>query len=96
MIVVVTTVKVQPGKAEGFERLFLEIAAKVKAHEPGCLVYQLTRSQAAADTFKCIEFYRDQAAFDEHARKDYFLASLDRLGGFLAGEPVIEFLDPVE
>ena len=96
MIAVVTTVTVQDGRAADFETLFRTVAAKVKANEPGALVYQMTRSKAEANTYKMIEFYRAQAAFDDHAAAPYFQASLDELAALLAGEPNVEFLDPVE
>ena len=44
MIGIVATIKVQDGKNAEFEKVFLDMAAKVKANEPGCLLYQLTRT----------------------------------------------------
>ena len=96
MICVVTTVRILDGKTRDFELLFLRMAAKVKANEPGALIYQLTRSKAEPGVYKMIEFYRDQAAFEAHAAADYFQASLVDLAGLVAGEPQVEFLDPVE
>ena len=96
MIGVVTTVRIQDGKTGAFEQLFRRLAAKVKANEPGALVYQLTRSRTEPNGYKMIEFYRDQAAFDAHAVADYFQASLGDLASLIAAEPQVEFLDPVE
>jgi quinol monooxygenase YgiN len=96
MICVVTSVRVQEGKAEAFEQLFLRMAAKVKANEPGVLVYQLTRSRTEPNSYKMLEFYRDQAAFEEHAAAEYFQASMGDLASLIAAEPQVEFLDPVE
>ncbi|CAN7220744.1 putative quinol monooxygenase [Phenylobacterium sp. LjRoot219] len=96
MISVVTSVRIQDGKGAAFERLFLRMAAKVKANEPGVLVYQLTRSRTEPNGYKMIEFYRDQAAFEAHAAADYFQASMGDLASLIAAEPQVEFLDPVE
>jgi quinol monooxygenase YgiN len=96
MISVIATIGVQPAKAAEFEQLFLEMAAKVKANEPGCLLYQLSRSRTQQSVYKGIELYRDQAALDHHQATDYFLAALPRLGACIAGPPAIEFLDVVD
>ena len=55
MIGVVATLKVQPDKTAEFEAVFLDLAAKVKGNEPGCLLYQLTRSKTEAGTYKVLE-----------------------------------------
>jgi quinol monooxygenase YgiN len=51
--------KVQVGKNADFEKVFLDLAAKVKANEPGCLTYQLTKSsQTEAGVYKVLELYK--------------------------------------
>jgi len=57
MIGVVATLKVQPDKASEFEAVFLDMAAKVKGNEPGCLLYQLTKSKTEAGIYKVLELY---------------------------------------
>jgi len=96
MICVIANVQVLPGKGGEFEGLIREVKAQVQANEPGNLLYQMTRSQTEPNSYKGIEIYRDQAAFDLHAQADYFLAALPKLGPLLAGEPHVEFLDPVD
>ena len=51
----------------------------MKAQEPGCFCYQLTRSRTVADTYKVIEHHRDQDALTRHLRSDYFRAAVGRL-----------------
>lgn len=95
MISVLTKVRVQDGKGAAFEELFLRVAAKVKANEPGVLVYQMLKSKTEPDVYRMVEFYRDEPAFEAHGAADHFQASLAELASLLAGEPEVEFLDAV-
>jgi quinol monooxygenase YgiN len=95
MIGVVASLKVQDGKGPEFERVFLDLAAKVKANEPGCLVYQLTKSRSDPNTYKVLELYASQEALSEHGKTEYFRAAGGQMGPTLAGRPEIEYLDAV-
>ncbi|WP_168076989.1 putative quinol monooxygenase [Caulobacter sp. SSI4214] len=96
MIGVVATLKVQPDKASDFEKAFLDLAAKVKANESGCLMYQLTKSKTEAGVYKVLELYASTDALKAHGGTDYFKAAGAAMGPFMAGAPVIEYLDAVE
>ncbi|MBQ1540820.1 antibiotic biosynthesis monooxygenase [Caulobacter sp. CCUG 60055] len=96
MIGVVATITVQDGKAAEFEKVFLDLAAKVKANEPGALVYQLTKSRAEPNTYKVLELYANEDALKAHGGSDYFRAAGAAMGPTLAGRPEIEYLDAVE
>ena len=96
MIGVVAILKVQPDKAADFEKVFLGLQNKVKANEPGCLVYQLTKSRAEAGTYKVLEFYASEDALKAHSGSDYFKAAGAAMTPFMAGRPEIEYLDAVE
>ncbi len=95
MIGIVATLKVQEGKEGDFEAVFLELTAKVRANEPGNLLYQLTKSRTDATTYKVIELYEDQDAVTAHGGSDYFRELGRKMGAFLAGRPEIEHLDAV-
>ncbi len=95
MIGVVATLTVQPGKEKEFEGIFLELAEKVRANEPGCQLYQLTRSRESANVYKVLEVYSDQDALSAHGKTDYFRAAGPKLGGVLGGAPHVEYLDAV-
>ncbi|MDD3444465.1 MAG: putative quinol monooxygenase [Zavarzinia sp.] len=95
MIGLIATMRIQDGKTAEFERVFLELAAKVRANEPGNLTYQLTRSRAEPNTYKVLEIYRDEAAFKAHGASDHFKAAGPALGAVLAGRPDLEILDGV-
>jgi quinol monooxygenase YgiN len=95
MIGIVATLKVQDGKGAEFEGVFRDLAEKVRANEPGNLMYQLTKSRADPNTYKVLELYKDQAALDLHGGTEYFRAAGPKLGPCLAGRPEIEYLDAV-
>ena len=95
MIGIVATLKTQPGKGADFEAVFKQLAAKVRANEPGNLLYQLTKSRTEADTYKVLELYKDQDAVTLHGGTDYFRAAGPKMGPCLAGRPEVEFLDGV-
>ena len=96
MIGIIATLKVQDGKQADFEAVFLELTAKVRANEPGNLLYQLTRSRADAATYKVIELYKDHDAVSTHGASEHFRELGRKMGSFLAGRPDIEYLDAVE
>ena len=96
MIGVIATLKVQDGKSAEFEAAFRDLMAQVKANEPACLSYQLTRSRTDPNTYKVLELYRDQDAITHHGNTAYFQAAGPKLGATLAAIPDIEYLDAVE
>jgi quinol monooxygenase YgiN len=76
--------------------VFLDLAAKVKANEAGCLVYQLTKSRTEPGVYKVLELYADSDALKAHGQTEYFKASGAKMGPTMAGAPVVEYLDAVE
>lgn len=95
MIGIIATLKVQEGKGPDFEAIFLELAGKVRANEPGNVFYQLTKSRADAGTYKVLELYKDQDALSAHGQTDHFKELGRKMGAFLAGRPDVEYLDAV-
>jgi quinol monooxygenase YgiN len=95
MIGVIAILKIQDGKGEEFEAIFRELSEKVRANEPGNLMYQLTKSRTEPGTYKVLELYADQDALTKHGQTDYFRAQGAKMGACLAGRPEIEMLDGV-
>lgn len=95
MTAIIATLTVQPGKQAEFEAIFAELAAAVRADEPGNVFYQLCRSREDDGTYKVLEHYRDQAAVEAHRASAHFRAAGPRLAAVLAGAPAIELLDTV-
>ena len=87
MLAVVATLKVKPGSEAEFESVAQEMVAAVKANEPGCLLYILTRAEP--QTYVILERYADQAASDAHVASAHFRAIGPRMGPFMAGRPEI-------
>ncbi len=97
MIGVVATLRVQPDKAQAFEAGFADLAAKVKANEPGNLLYQLAKSRKEPGVYKVMELYRDQEALTAHGQTEYFKQiGATVIGPALAAPPEIEYLDTVD
>jgi len=95
MLGIVATIKVQDGKGQEFEEIFTELAAKVRANEPGNHLYQLTKSRTEANTYKVLELYADQDALTHHSGTDHYRELGRKMGGCLAGRPEVDILDAV-
>lgn len=95
MIGVIATLRVQPGKADEFERVFAELAGSVRSNEPGNIAYQLCRSRTEPGTYKVLELYKDEEALKAHGASEHFKAAGPSLGAVLAGRPDVEYLDGV-
>lgn len=95
MIGVVATMRIKEGTAEAFERHMTDLAAKVKANEPGNVVYQLTKSRTEPNTYKVLELYASQEALTAHGQSEHFKAAGPGFRDVLAGRPEIEYLDAV-
>lgn len=93
MIAIIATIRVKEDKVRDFEVIALALEAAVKAHEPGCLLYRMTKSRTEPLTYKNVEAFRDQAALDAHTAADYFLASLAPLRACVSAPSEVEFLD---
>ena len=89
------TLKVQPEKAEEFEKNFKQLMAIVAEKEPGNVFYALNRSRDEKGAYVVMEQYVDQAALDLHGKSDEFKAVSAKLGAFLAGAPTITLYDAV-
>jgi quinol monooxygenase YgiN len=92
---VVATLKVAEGKNADFEKVFTDLAAKVRANEPGNLAYCLTKSRTDPTIYKVLELYADQDALTAHGQTEYFRAAGPSIGACLGGRPEIEYLDGV-
>jgi quinol monooxygenase YgiN len=96
MITIIGHVTVRPDRIGAFEALFRDYAARVKANEPGALVYQLNRSRAEPSAYKVIEIYRDPQALADHRAAAYFQPAVEAIGACLQGAATPEFFDVVE
>lgn len=96
MIGVVAKLKIADGKEAEFEAIAKDLMAQVKANEPGCLTYQLYKSDKDANTYIFMEQYSSQDALKAHGQTEYFKAAGPKMGPCLAGAPEIEYYGIVE
>lgn len=89
------TLNIQEEKIQEFETTFKELMAIVAEKEPGNNYYDLHRSRDEVGSYVVMEQYVDQAALDLHGKSDEFKAVSAKLGGFLAGAPVVTVYDAV-
>lgn len=90
----IATLRVQPGKETEFEAVFAELAAAVRANEPGNSYYRLFRADEAG-VYKVLECYDDAAAVEAHRTSDHFRTVAAQFGPLLAGPLEVERLSAV-
>ena len=88
MIGIVATLRIKPGMEKEFEAVAKELVAKVRASEPGCVLYALHHGEQP-HIYVFMERYTDQAAVDAHRATDYFKALGRRMGEYMEGREVI-------
>jgi quinol monooxygenase YgiN len=93
MIGLVVKIPVKDGHQAAFEAAMQEFVAAVKANEPGCIFYSLTKEQGSAATYVMMEQYKSQADIDHHNSTPHFQALLGKIGSLLDGAPVTWTLD---
>lgn len=96
MIGVVARILVVDGEQADFEAAMQELAAEVRASEPGCLLYEVYRKAGSATEYVVMERYVSQEAMEAHARSEHFQRMVPRLAPLLAGPLDVEVLEPVD
>ena len=91
MIAVIARLTAKEGQGAVLEKVLRALGEQVRAHEPGCKLYQLCKSQTP-DEVVVIERYADQAALDTHGNTPHFRAAFQELSGLLGKAPAIEVL----
>ena len=92
---VIATLTVQDGKNQEFETVFKDLAAQVRANEPGNKLYQVFKSRKDANTYIVMEIYQDQAALEAHGKSDHFRAAGPKIGPTMGGRPDVQYFDAV-
>jgi quinol monooxygenase YgiN len=72
MIVLAVVYQGKPGTGDEIEAGLKRMAPLVAAEEPGCAMYQVSRSHDDPDRFLLYEQYVDQAALDDHRATPHF------------------------
>ena len=92
---IIATIKIQPGKNAEFEAAFGELQAATKANEPGCLQYDLFKSQAEPETYYVFEQYADADAVAAHRNAPHAKGPGAKVGATLAGRPNVQLADKI-
>ena len=88
MIAITATLVAKEGQEAAFEAVASELAGKVRAEEPGCLLYVLCKTDTPR-TYVFMERYQDEAALDAHRRTDHFRSLGRKLGEHMDGPPTV-------
>ena len=91
MITIVAKLQANAGKEDELRAVLTEMVGNVKKHEAGAVpTYSLHTSDTDPTLFLFYETYRDADAATAHNTTDHMKAMGGKLGGLLAGRPVIE------
>lgn len=85
---IVATIKVKPGQEAQFQAVALRLVAAVRANEPGCLLYTLSKGDDAS-TFVFMERYASEDAMKAHRGTDHFRTIGREMGAFMEGAPSV-------
>lgn len=93
MIGIIAILTARDGHGEPLATALQQAARLVRANEPGCLFYQVTRSRTDPNVFKLLEAYESQEALDAHRTTAHFPVISASLAPHLGSAPQVEFLD---
>ena len=88
---IIARLTINDGSQEEFVEAMGVMHQAVKENEPGCLYYDLFRSDEPT-VFVILERYADDEAFAKHGKTDHMRAFGKKVTGLLAGPPAIEIL----
>ncbi len=94
-MIVIATLKVQPGKEDDFIAAAKKMIDYVTSNEPGTKAYTVNRSTADPTTFVFYEVYADQAAFAAHGGSPAMAEFFGAAGTLLAGRPDISMFEEI-
>lgn len=77
--------KVKAGENAAFEKMFREVEASVREHEPGNVQYDLYRMAQDPQTYVVIEHYKDAAAVRAHGQ--FARKLFTNMGSLTEGRP---------
>ena len=92
MIALLARLKVAAGKEKEFEAVMLDLAAQVRANEPGNQLYTLVKDD---EGYAVMELYDDDEALRAHGASDHFKAASAKFAGLMAGRPELQRFDVI-
>lgn len=94
MLGVIATLTIKPGTNKDFEATMGQLAAKVRADEPGNKLYALHKTDDP-NVYIMLERYENQAALEAHRAAPHFKELGRKLGDYLAGRPDVKVMEEV-
>jgi len=95
MFALVVRFDVRPGAEDDFDRLVEQTTTRIRAEEPGTLLYLCHRVQGEPGARVFYELYRDDEAFRAHEVAVHVREFHARRKPFMAGPERVEFLGPL-
>jgi quinol monooxygenase YgiN len=92
-IAIIARLNVAAGKEKDFEKAMLDLAAAVRANEPGNKLYTLCKDSEGK--YLVLELYDDAEALAAHGQSAHFKASGKSFAGVMAGAPEIQRLEVI-
>jgi quinol monooxygenase YgiN len=94
MIGIVAKLRVKPDRAEEFAAQTVALTKVVAAKEPGCVFYDLYRTDDPA-AFVALELYETQADVDAHGASDHVAETMKTVPDMLDGDMDVDILKQV-
>ncbi|MCB1739382.1 MAG: antibiotic biosynthesis monooxygenase [Gammaproteobacteria bacterium] len=85
---IVATIRVKEGQNAQFEAVASRLVEAVRANEPGCLLYTLSRGEDQ-QTYVFMERYADEEATKAHRASEHFKTYGRQMGEFMDGAPIV-------
>jgi quinol monooxygenase YgiN len=86
---IIATITTKDGMAADFQAAALQLVAAVRANEPGCLLYTLSKGEAT-NQFVFMERYQDEEALKAHGATEHFKTLGRAMGPFMDGRPAVQ------
>lgn len=96
MFALVVRFDVRADAVHAFDRLVAETTARIRAEEPGTVLYLCHRVQGQPDARVFYELYRDHEAFQAHELAPHVKDFHARRKPMMAGPERVEFLDRLD
>jgi quinol monooxygenase YgiN len=74
----------RPGADQEVEALLRDLSLEVRAGEPGCAAYVVTRVLGSRSHFAIHAQFADMEAFEQHAETEHLKRAMPRLSALLA------------
>ncbi len=89
-LMVISRVRVEPGRQDDFDIFIMAFSADVQRSEQGCLWYAAHRVLGSELDYIIVMRFRTWADYEAHGDSPHMQAALPKLDWFLSGPPQFE------